>query len=401
MVPEIRRRIAGTLWLLLLLCAVAARAPAQQEQALEQVGDAERERLGHDLDSLRERIRSTHGDLQEVQDQQTVLLEELAVLEAQVRTESGALERLRGDMRGQRERLRELRREQAELSRRLAAERVGLARQLRWMQQLGHGHLLQLLLGLEKPRRMGRALACYQYLNQQRGRAIQGLREDLRHATEVGHRIQLGTRRQLAGQAEHESKLNSLRELRARRDKSRVALEDALFEHHRELAVLLREEHALLRLLEGVGAPLGEEDATRKRKFHLPSFEGLRGRLRWPATGSLLRVFGARDARSGLRSSGVLIGTESNTPVQAVSAGEVVFADQFQNLGLLLVLDHGGGYMSLYAHNRSLLGEVGRKVTTGEVIAYSGGKRGLAGIGLYFEIRHQGVALDPARWCRR
>jgi septal ring factor EnvC (AmiA/AmiB activator) len=97
----------------------------------------------------------------------------------------------------------------------------------------------------------------------------------------------------------------------------------------------------------------------------------------------------------------VKIGADAGNEVRAVHAGRVVFADWFRNLGLLIILDHGEGYMSLYGYNQSLLKKPGDWVLAGEPIAYVGDSGGQTVPAVYFEIRHNGTPVDPALWCGR
>jgi len=117
--------------------------------------------------------------------------------------------------------------------------------------------------------------------------------------------------------------------------------------------------------------------------------------------GQLLSAFGTLRKGGRLRSHGVTIGATAGTDVRAVSIGKVVFADWFRNLGLLLIIDHGDGYMSLYGHNEALLKKPGDVVTAGEVIGRVGNTGGLDDNALYFEIRHNGDPQDPVKWCGR
>ena len=125
-----------------------------------------------------------------------------------------------------------------------------------------------------------------------------------------------------------------------------------------------------------------------------------KGRLAWPIAGARLssRFRGGGD--QGLHDDGVLIEAEEGSEVRAVYYGRVVYADWLRGFGLLLVIDHGDGYMTLYGHNQTLLKEVGEWIATGEVIALTGTSGGSGSRGLYFALRYQGKPLDPERWCR-
>ena len=125
-----------------------------------------------------------------------------------------------------------------------------------------------------------------------------------------------------------------------------------------------------------------------------------RGAMRWPTEGRLGNRFGRPRNQGKMRWRGVTINAETGTPVNAIHHGRVVYADWLRGSGLLLVLDHGEGYMSLYAHNETLLRDVGDWVTAGAPIATVGASGGRERPALYFEIRHRGDPVDPGDWCR-
>jgi len=131
------------------------------------------------------------------------------------------------------------------------------------------------------------------------------------------------------------------------------------------------------------------------------AFADMRGRLAWPVPVTPINRFGDKRAGGRLRWRGVILPGEEGSPVQAIHPGRVVFADWFGDQGLLLVLNHGDGYMSLYGSNSSLLYDVDSDVEDGTVIATVGHSGDREESGLYFEIRHRGKPLNPARWCRR
>jgi septal ring factor EnvC (AmiA/AmiB activator) len=124
------------------------------------------------------------------------------------------------------------------------------------------------------------------------------------------------------------------------------------------------------------------------------------GGLGWPLSGSLLARFGGRmpDGRS---SSGVLIGAPTGSTVTAVADGSVVFSEWMTGYGLILIIDHGNGYMSLYAHNESLLRDAGDKVRRGDAVAKVGTSGGQGAPALYFELRRNGQPVDPSSWLQR
>jgi septal ring factor EnvC (AmiA/AmiB activator) len=119
----------------------------------------------------------------------------------------------------------------------------------------------------------------------------------------------------------------------------------------------------------------------------------------WPLTGSMIAGFGGK-LPDGRRSEGVLIGAAAGSDVTAVADGQVVFADWMNGYGMILIVDHGGGVMSLYAHNDALLRDAGDRVRKGDAVARVGNSGGQGRPALYFELRRGGKPVDPRSWLR-
>jgi septal ring factor EnvC (AmiA/AmiB activator) len=124
------------------------------------------------------------------------------------------------------------------------------------------------------------------------------------------------------------------------------------------------------------------------------------GGLGWPVTGNLLAAYGGK-LPDGRRSDGVLVAAPAGTTVKAVADGQVVFADWMTGYGMILIIDHGNGYMSLYAHNDGLLRDAGDMVKRGDAVANVGKSGGQEQPALYFELRRNGEPVDPRGWLQR
>jgi septal ring factor EnvC (AmiA/AmiB activator) len=127
-------------------------------------------------------------------------------------------------------------------------------------------------------------------------------------------------------------------------------------------------------------------------------FASVKGKLAWPVQGRIAGAYGQPRGAGPVKWSGVLLEAAAGTQVRAVYHGRVAFADWLSGLGLLVIVDHGSGYMSLYGHNEALLKEAGDWVDPGEPIAQVGDTGGQARAGLYFEIRLNGEPIDPNPW---
>lgn len=128
-------------------------------------------------------------------------------------------------------------------------------------------------------------------------------------------------------------------------------------------------------------------------------FKKRKGKMHWPTKGEINNKFGTRRAQGRLKWNGVLIKAPSGQVVRAIHGGRVVFSDWIRSYGLLLIIDHGNGYLSLYGHNQSIYKEAGDWIAAGEKIASVGNSGGLQGPGLYFEIRTGEKPINPKHWC--
>ncbi len=158
--------------------------------------------------------------------------------------------------------------------------------------------------------------------------------------------------------------------------------------------------NTLINSLNKTAARLARLAQLEKAKRNAPAFANLKGKLRWPAAGGIIHRYGTSRNNSSLNWQGVLINAKVGSDVKAVSGGRVIFSDWFRNLGRLIIIDHGDGYMSLYGHNQDLFRSVGDKVKTGELIASVGDSGGRKNSGLYFEVRRKGTPVNPATWCK-
>jgi septal ring factor EnvC (AmiA/AmiB activator) len=133
----------------------------------------------------------------------------------------------------------------------------------------------------------------------------------------------------------------------------------------------------------------------------LPSgaFEGMRGRLPAPISGKVAARFGAKRG-DGPTWRGMFIKAPEGTDVRAVAAGRIVFANWMRGYGNLIIINHGGEYLSIYGNNQTLIKQVGDAVKPGDIIANAGNTGGNEESGLYFELRHLGKAFDPAGWVK-
>jgi septal ring factor EnvC (AmiA/AmiB activator) len=293
--------------------------------------------------------------------------------------------------------LAELTREQARREQALAAEREALAGELRAAYVNGREEQLKLLLNQEDPASFGRTLAWYGYFGRARAGRIQGIRDQLEHLALVREKIAAETERLRLLEERQQQELDALDVAQTRRTRAVAAVESQIKTRGGEITRLTNQARALERLIAELRKALEDVPVAKQAPF-----ESLRGKLPWPVqSGKVLARFGQPRAGGSLRWQGMLVGTDRGARVRAPFAGRVVYADWLPGMGLMIVLDHGKGYMSLYGHNEELFRKVGEAVNAGDVIAAVGDSGGHNQPALYFEVRRGREPVNPENWLQR
>ncbi|MDJ0892535.1 MAG: peptidoglycan DD-metalloendopeptidase family protein [Gammaproteobacteria bacterium] len=381
--------IALSAWLLgAALLAITVDCPAR-------TGQVERE---SELEDLRREIAALNEHLRQARADESVVLRELRVTETSLGDVARELTNIGRRLRGARQRLGKLRRQERQLTAQLDAQRHVLAAQVRAAYMLGRQDYLKLLLNQEDPATLERTLAYYRYFSRARAEQIQRVeadlgrletvRQNIRRKQSLQESLQTRVRKQkLIHEAQRQERARILAELR--RDITRSGHElDGLKANAKELE----------RLVESIRSAFQDIPTTLDKRI---SFQQKRGQLPWPSQGKLRHRFGTSRARGGLTWTGWVIDVREGEPVAAVHHGRVAFADWLRGFGLLVIVDHGEGFMTLYGHGRSLLKETGDWVEAGDTIATVGDSGGRTEPGLYFEIRHRGSPLNPSAWLSR
>jgi murein hydrolase activator len=335
------------------------------------------QRLGQQLkerDALSARLRDAELEITEKRRR----LEDLRISEA-------AAERRRG----------QLRVEQVRDQDDLAAERETLAAQMRAAYMIGREEQLKLLLNQSDPAALGRTLAYYEYFAEQRSSTIANIEQELTRLGQLVEQIdeQSDKLKSLEDAVAHQ--VAALQNARADRADSMAAISKQLASGNQELSKLKQEEQAVESLVADLARVLQDFPTDPSR-----SFEQMRGKLPWPVPGRVSAQYQAPRAGSGgsLRWNGVMIATSHGAKVRAPYFGRVVYADWLQGLGLLLIVAHSGGYMTLYGHAEVLYKSVGDSVVPGDIIAAMNDSG--ADQQLYFEIREGRKTVDPKAWLR-
>lgn len=278
----------------------------------------------------------------------------------------------------------------------LQKQRQALAEQIRLSYMTGRQELFKLLLSQQDPARLGRMMVYYDFFNRARSRRIEAARRQIQTLRQLSAQSDAVQGRLANLRQQAEANLKELKRTRDERHAVLVKFNSDIAASGSQVQRLKKEEQRLA----GLVVQLGQALAAFPVNVEQP-FPDLKGRLAWPVRGHIIGDYGKRRGGGPMRWKGVLLKAPQGTPVRAIYHGRVAFADWLPGLGLLIVVDHGDGYMSLYAHNEALLKESGDWVNPGEEIAEVGDSGGHAEPSLYFEIRDKGRPVNPHRWMAR
>ncbi len=319
--------------------------------------------------------------------------EELKRTELRIAAGTAELGRLRAASREQQGKQQQLAEQAGETELRLATEREALARQVRISYITGRQEMFKLLLSQGTPADLGRMMVYYDHFNRARSRRIMAVSDELRTLTRLGAEASEVERELDSLRLAEQEELQTLDSSRGERGAVLARHEASIEASGDEMARLRDEEARLVDLL----VSLGDLLAAFPGESEVP-FAELRGRLSWPIPGRLAADYGQPRGAGALTWNGVLLDSPAGTPVRAIYHGRVAFSDWLPGLGLLVIVDHGDGFMSLYGRNEALLKATGDRVTLGEAIAQVGDTGGQARPSLYFEIRRDGEPEDPHSW---
>jgi murein hydrolase activator len=295
------------------------------------------------------------------------------------------------------QREQELQKAQAQrltLETRLASQRAKLSTLLRSAYLLGRDQGFRALLAPDRIDDSARLVAYNRYLQRHRLDRMRGLLEQLRELTTLTREIELAKAALAVRRVVSESEIAQLQARRGEREALVRKLDARLADHQQRLRAYARDEQAVLGLLERLRDVLSD---IPKQLSDARPMADLRGQLPWPLQGRVLSGFGSQHA-AGRALAGIVIEADPGAEVQAIAHGRIAYADWLRGFGMLIIVDHGDGFMSLYANNEALLRDEGDWVQAGTALARAGASGGTDQPGLYFELRKNSQPLDPVRW---
>lgn len=380
------------------------------------------------LESVRGELKSIAAERRKLEGARGDASRELREADEKVGKSSRALSETEASLRQEQAALERLQQQREAAQARLAGQRQQLAALVRSAYRQGGDAPLKALLAQDEVGDARRVLAYHGYLQRERARKMAGLTAELQQIGQLEREIAERRAQLDATRTQQKRQVASLRQDRKEQAGVVAELDQRYQDKAAREKALGRDAKSLERLLANLRAAAARAEAARraeeKRQREVAEREARAaaasgkpvrkppsprvanapalkvGGLGWPASGNLLAGFGGR-MPDGRTSSGVLIGAPVGTPVAAVADGTVVFAEWMTGYGLILIVDHGNGYMSLYAHNDTLLRNAGDTVKRGDAVARIGSSGGQGTPALYFELRRNGAPVDPSSWLQR
>ncbi|PPT91192.1 peptidase M23 [Xanthomonas theicola] len=416
--PRGRRRVAPRLLAATALLLAAALAAAQNPR------DA-----AHRLEKVRSELKNVAEERRQLEGKRGDAARQLRDADEKVAATGRSLAQTQQALRQQQQTLAELQRKCDTLRGGLLRQRAELAQLLRAAYAIGSNAPLKLLLAQDRVADANRLLAYHRYLQRERAQRIAALTHALQALEQVQRDVVMQQQQLSAAQRKQQEQALAL----ARDRKQRASLVSELDQRYQDRSerekALGQDAKALETLLANLRAAAARAEAERraaakraaaeqaaqaKAAAKNPTRGGSKappkvvalapalkvGGLGWPLSGDLLARYGGK-LPDGRTSSGVLIAAPAGSTITAVADGTVVFSDWMTGYGMILILDHGNGYMSLYAHNDALLRDPGERVKRGDAVAKVGNSGGQGRPALYFELRRNGQPVDPAAWLQR
>ncbi|SFF51315.1 Septal ring factor EnvC, activator of murein hydrolases AmiA and AmiB [Fontimonas thermophila] len=377
--------------LAVLLCWLAAGTALSASTELRQRQEA--------LEQVQARIAELTKSIEADQAQRDALAADLQDLERRIAATGRELKALQQQAAAQRSRIHDTETEILAARRALERHTANLRQQLRAAYVIGRQGRTQLLLNQSDVHKVGRVLVYYDYLQRAQRTAIEGIRARVDTLEALSERLQAEVARLTELKAQQEAALAQLKVSRDQRAKLLQQLRARLADEEGELKRLQADERAIRQLIERLQDSFA--DLPPDVGFSDQPFASLRGKLPWPVRGRLIARYGEPKAGGKLTWKGHWIGTQEGTAIKAVARGRVVYVGWMHRYGLIVLLEHEGGYYSLYGHAQAANVAIGDKVRAGQVIASAGSTGGHDQPGVYFELRKGTEPIDPRLWLAR
>jgi septal ring factor EnvC (AmiA/AmiB activator) len=337
------------------------------------------QKIEKDIKQLNQQISRIQQSLSQKVDQRDQISKELSKLEKNISKTAKQVHWLNKERNELKRQLKQKQQRKRELLREKSANEQALSQQVRSAYFSGRQEYIKLLLNQEQPEKLGRLLAYYNYLNKARISNIDKLGATIRELIDVEQVIQQKAEQMEKLHEQQQRELTELNQQKAQRDRFLSNLNQQISSNDARLGNLKENQSQLSELLDGIRHILKQRNLSARNA----KFAALKGKLRWPVQGKVINTF--RSSSNRIHSNGVVIRANEGDIVTSVHQGRVIFADWLRGFGLLVIVDHGDGYMSLYGHNQSVFKNPGDWIEAGEAIGSVGISGGQLNSGLYFD----------------
>ncbi len=376
LVPRLQRLLAGVFVSLILNSIAVADDSSQAE-----------------LGRLKQTITDLEKTLATSSEKQSGIEIELVQVEITVSKINADMRLIRQEIELAKKKITEKNSERISIENRITQQNGAIIEQIRAAHKLGDQEPIKLLLNQEDPKAISRMFKYYDYFLEARSEKIEGYVADVTALTNVIETINKNKLGLVASRKSLSRQQEKLAIQVAKRKSTLDKIQLTMAGDQKRLSGLQKQRRQLEQVLNAVQEAV--EDLVLPAQSQ--SFKSRKGKLRWPIKGRLAHRFGA--ARNGpIKWQGWLINANAGAEVKSVHQGRVVFSNYLRGFGLLLIIEHGNGYMTLYGHNQELLKDTGDSVQTNETVARAGNTGGLKKSALYFEIRSQGKPANPKTW---
>ncbi|WP_115720338.1 murein hydrolase activator EnvC family protein [Gallaecimonas mangrovi] len=344
------------------------------------------------LKAVEKEIAKTRQAIEAQKAKRSTLRQTLKGIDTQIGKLSARLNQIDQQQAEQTQKRQQLQLQLDDLKKQSQQQQALLVKQLRAAYAMGQDDYLKMMLNLQSLSDLERMMAYYQKFNGVRMDALNALKTTRAKVEATQADLDQAIAKLNALEQEAKSQQASLNQQKSQRQSTINKLSSDIQSQSGQLAQMVADRKAL-------NDAIAEAERKARQSKGKQTLKGQQGRLAWPVKGKVERLFGEKRA-AGVEWRGDIIRASEGAKVEAVAGGVVVYANWVRGYGLLMVIQHADGYMSLYGQNQALLKKVGDDVKQGESIALVGRSGGQQEPGLYFEIRHQGKAVNPAKWCR-
>jgi len=380
-----------TRFALFLMLTTAAGAVAAQDSGGELATVKERE-----LEQVRERISELKQSMDRSATERDRLTGELQGIEIAISEQRMRIRDIEREQRYTENKKQALDADLAEREEHLDRESRELAAQVRAAYMSGSQEKIKLLLSQRDPATLGRLMAYYRYLSDYRADNIAAVTDEIQKLAELRSQIAAEAARLASLAKKRYAELTQLNSSQEDRQALLKRLKDKIVTEGQEVERLAGQEQDLTQLIAELTSILSDYPITSEAPFSQH-----KGELTWPVAGTLIHDFGQPRAGRDIKWNGVVLAVPRGREVRAVYHGRVAFADWLAGMGLLVIIDHGEGYLSLYGYNETILKNAGDWVAPGDVIATVGDSGGQQRSSVYFELRRGTKPVNPRQWITR